>query len=131
MQRLNEIKKCEKFKIFERFSEEDYRKNIINSKVIFVPSTINLVSNWRSYTWWDIMMLGKYCLIWKTNRLLDFHKYNSLGVPNFDYYENSEDLIYKLKLVLDNDEFRRKIEKYAFSSYIKDLSIERILYKII
>lgn len=131
MKMFNEIKKCKNFKIFERFSEEDYRKNIINSKVILVPSTLNFVTNWRSYTWWDIMMLGKYCLIWKTNRLLDFHKYNKYWAPNFDYYENSNDLIWKLRLVLDNDEYRRKIEKHAFSSYIKDLSIERILYKII
>lgn len=131
MQMFNEIKKCKKFKVVERFNEDEYRKNIINSKVIFVPSTLNFVTNWRSYTWWDIMMMWKYCLIWKTNRLLDFHKYNKSWVPNFDYYENSKDLIDKLRLVLDNEQYRRKIEKYAFSSYIKDLSIERILYKII
>lgn len=131
MRMLNELKKYEHFIFIDRFSECAYKNNIINSKVTLIPSHVNKEYNWRSFTWSDIIMLWKYCLTWKTARLLDFHKYTKAWEVNFDYYENSKDMIEKLVKVLENKKHRNEIEKHAFNSYINDLSIERILYKII
>ena len=78
-----------------------------------------------TFTQWDIMMYWKTLLIWENNKTKWFQKYNKDGIANYELLNNN--FINKIRKIILNKEYREKIEKESYLSYMRDFSIERII----
>lgn len=110
---------------------KEYASYIINSKIIFIPSSI-ISNSWVTHaTWVDAILFWKKCLLTESNRIMEFKRYNKENIANFETFKKSAEMISKISLYLSNDNLINKSEVFILESFNKDFSIERILINFI